>query len=59
MKKLLALLLIGGAIVMGVVIPNMVANGVDVPINVISIVGVVIVGLPLLVAFIGGNNNGK
>ena len=58
MKKLLALLLVGGAIIMGVIIPNMIANGVDVPIGAISIVGVVIIGLPLLVAFIGGNNNG-
>ena len=59
MKKLLALLLVGGAIIMGVIIPNMIANGVDVPIGAISIVGVVIIGLPLLVAFIGGNNNGE
>lgn len=44
---------------MAIVIPNMVANGVDVPIGALSIVGVVIVGLPLLVAFIGGNNNGE
>ena len=41
---------------MAIVIPNMVANGVDVPIGVISIVGVVLVILPFFV-FGGGDNN--
>lgn len=58
MKKLLALLYIGIIIVMGIVIPNMVANGVDVPIGAISIVGVVLIILPFFV-FGGGNNSGE
>jgi hypothetical protein len=58
MKKLLALLYIGVIIVMAIVIPNMVANGVDVPIGVISIVGVVLIILPFFV-FGGGNNSGE
>lgn len=58
MKKLLALLYIGVIIVMAIVIPNMVANGVDVPIGVISIVGVVLIILPFFV-FGGGNNGGE
>ncbi|MEE0839999.1 MAG: hypothetical protein U0L72_05540 [Acutalibacteraceae bacterium] len=58
MKKLLALLYIGVIIVMGIVIPDMVANGVDVPIGVISIVGVVLIILPFFV-FGGGNNSGE
>ncbi len=58
MKKLLVLLYIGVIIVMGIVIPNMVAKGVDVPIGVISIVGLVLIVLPFFV-FGGGNNNGE
>jgi hypothetical protein len=58
MKKLLVLLYIGVIIVMGIVIPNMVAKGVDVPIGVISIVGVVLIVLPFFV-FGGGNNSGE
>lgn len=55
MKKLLVLLYIGVIIVMGIVIPNMVANGSDVPIGVISIVGVALIVLPFFV-FGGGND---
>jgi hypothetical protein len=43
---------------MAIVIPNMVANGVDVPIGALSIVGVVLIILPFFV-FGGGNNNGE
>lgn len=58
MKKLLVLLYMGVIIVMGIVIPNMVANGKDVPIGVISIVGLVLIVLPFFV-FGRGNNNGE
>ena len=58
MKKLLVLLYIGVIIVLGIVLPNMVANGVDVPIGVISIVGLFLIILPFFV-FGSGNNNGE
>lgn len=58
MQKLLALLYIGVIIVMAVVLPNMIASGKDVPIGVISIVGVFLIVLPFFV-FGGGNNSAE
>lgn len=58
MKKLLTLLYIAIIIVMAIVLPNMISNGKDIPIGVISVVGVVLIVLPFFV-FGGGNNNGE
>ncbi len=58
MKKILALLYIGVLIVMGIVLPNLIANGKDVPIGLISVVGVFLIILPFFV-FGGGNNSGE
>ena len=49
MKKSLALLYIICIIVLGVAIPNMIANGYDIPIGVISVVGISLIILPFFI----------
>ena len=58
MKKFLVVLYIGVIMALGIIIPNMIANGVNVPIGIISVVGVLLIAMPFLV-FGGGGNNGE
>ncbi|MBR2040408.1 MAG: hypothetical protein IJ948_03415 [Clostridia bacterium] len=58
MKKFLVVLYIGVIMALGIIIPNMIANGVNVPIGIISVVGVLLIAMPFFV-FGGGGNNGE
>ncbi len=57
MKMIIAILWFVGLLALGIIIPNMVAKGIDVPIDVISIVGVILFVLSIAIGFIGRNNN--
>ena len=57
MKMILGLIYILGIIALGIVIPDLVASGRDVPIGAISVVGLLIIVLPFLVFSGGGNKD--
>ncbi len=56
MKKI-GWILILGAVVLGIVLPNLIANGVDIPIGIISVIGLIVIVLPFVLG--GGGNNGE
>ena len=56
MKMIIAVLWFVGLLALGIIIPNMVAKGMDVPIDIISIVGVILLVLSIAIGFIGKNN---
>ena len=57
MKKIIGLIWIIGFVFLGVIIPNMVSKGADIPVDVISIVAIILVAISVVIGFIGGNNN--
>lgn len=59
MKAIIGLIWIVGFAVLGILIPNLMSKGVAIPVDLISIVAVVLVILSVVIGFIGKNNDSE